>query len=809
MRPRFAVAPLARRSALASVIGAKAAAADVARRPPRRAVAARARRDRRAICRATSATKRAARAGRARRNAARTSAPTSNARGPDRRAEPRERGPRGAPTLLQRGDRRFEDAGGESAPARMRDADRAAAAVREEHGKAIGGQHRADDAALARDGGVGDGRSRRAVAAIEDATVGAVHLIAARRGGDGQKRRRRRRFSATASADRRRMPRRDSSSRTRPCLRRRLRVVTSACDAGATGQSGTIQSSPAAAKLVRASGSRSSRHADGRPRAKRGEQCREIRRQRRLPRAVPRRSTGCTRARRAACSACRPNRNRACACRTRDRRPADGRATRDARESDACGRSRAGRRAASRRRSARRLRSACAPACRSATTAIVVRRVGWRPIGASTMPPRAMSPAASAMYSRFTLRAASCRTSVGLRGERLGDDEEPARVLVEAMDDARARDRGELRARGGGAHSAACPARLPAPGCTTRPGRLVDDDAARRPRRRSASAIASGASAVSRGIGRDRARRRARRRGPCCVATARDAVERHAARRRSTRAVGCASIAAARARAPRRSARRPRPAGSVSVRRIAGRPRRGRRARRCADGGTADGGHASVIIASVGCKPSCESNASACASSLRHAFAHLDGRRACPARARLVALALALVARGLRPAARGQGRDARAIRRAHLRAAHGAMAEGNYTRAVKLFETLESRYPYGRYAQQAILEVGVCELPGGRDRGGDRRVRPLHPHVSQSPERRLRVLPQGPRLFPRGPGHIRLRLRARPVGARAEGDARVVRGVQGARHQVSGQPLRGRRARPDALPRPMRSRSTR
>jgi outer membrane protein assembly factor BamD len=36
--------------------------------------------------------------------------------------------------------------------------------------------------------------------------------------------------------------------------------------------------------------------------------------------------------------------------------------------------------------------------------------------------------------------------------------------------------------------------------------------------------------------------------------------------------------------------------------------------------------------------------------------------------------------------------------------AHAAMVEGNYTRAVKLFEQLESRYPYGRYAQQAILE---------------------------------------------------------------------------------------------------------
>ncbi len=36
--------------------------------------------------------------------------------------------------------------------------------------------------------------------------------------------------------------------------------------------------------------------------------------------------------------------------------------------------------------------------------------------------------------------------------------------------------------------------------------------------------------------------------------------------------------------------------------------------------------------------------------------------------------------------------------------AHGAMVTGNYTRAAKLFDTLEGRFPYGRYAQQAILE---------------------------------------------------------------------------------------------------------
>ena len=37
-----------------------------------------------------------------------------------------------------------------------------------------------------------------------------------------------------------------------------------------------------------------------------------------------------------------------------------------------------------------------------------------------------------------------------------------------------------------------------------------------------------------------------------------------------------------------------------------------------------------------------------------------------------------------------------------------AMTDGAYDRAVKLFEKLESRYPYGRYAQQAQLEVAYA-----------------------------------------------------------------------------------------------------
>jgi outer membrane protein assembly factor BamD len=45
--------------------------------------------------------------------------------------------------------------------------------------------------------------------------------------------------------------------------------------------------------------------------------------------------------------------------------------------------------------------------------------------------------------------------------------------------------------------------------------------------------------------------------------------------------------------------------------------------------------------------------------------------------------------------------------------AHGAMVTGNYTRAVKLFDTLEGRFPYGRYAQQAILEGAYANFREG------------------------------------------------------------------------------------------------
>jgi len=61
--------------------------------------------------------------------------------------------------------------------------------------------------------------------------------------------------------------------------------------------------------------------------------------------------------------------------------------------------------------------------------------------------------------------------------------------------------------------------------------------------------------------------------------------------------------------------------------------------------------------------------------------------------------------------------------------------DGNYERAVKLFETLEARYPFGRYAQQAQLEVAYAyykdKEPISAIAACDRfiKLHPNHPNV--------------------------------------------------------------------------------
>ena len=63
--------------------------------------------------------------------------------------------------------------------------------------------------------------------------------------------------------------------------------------------------------------------------------------------------------------------------------------------------------------------------------------------------------------------------------------------------------------------------------------------------------------------------------------------------------------------------------------------------------------------------------------------------------------------------------------------ANQKLTEGNFSGAVKLYETLESRYPYGRIAQQAQLETAYAhyknEEQASAISAADRFIK-LHPH---------------------------------------------------------------------------------
>jgi outer membrane protein assembly factor BamD len=67
--------------------------------------------------------------------------------------------------------------------------------------------------------------------------------------------------------------------------------------------------------------------------------------------------------------------------------------------------------------------------------------------------------------------------------------------------------------------------------------------------------------------------------------------------------------------------------------------------------------------------------------------------------------------------------------------AKDAMAEKQWANAVKYFEKLEARFPYGRFAQQAQLEVAYCHYKEGERASAiaaaDRFIKlyPNHPHV--------------------------------------------------------------------------------
>ena len=67
--------------------------------------------------------------------------------------------------------------------------------------------------------------------------------------------------------------------------------------------------------------------------------------------------------------------------------------------------------------------------------------------------------------------------------------------------------------------------------------------------------------------------------------------------------------------------------------------------------------------------------------------------------------------------------------------AHDAMGTAEYDKAIKYFEKLEARFPYGRYAQQAQLEVAYAQYKNNDAAAAiaacDRfiRLHPNHPNV--------------------------------------------------------------------------------
>ena len=446
-------------------------------------------------------------------------------------------------------------------------------------------------------------------------------------------------------------------------------------------------------------------------------------------------------------------------------------------------------RRASRRRSARRPRRACAPACRAATTAIDVRCVGWRPIGASTVvAAREVAVHERQVLARARVRAASWRTRsvcASASWRRPGGRSCPCRG------DGRCRRAAARRAAGAWCSSAfsSVPSRLPLPGCTTSPAGLSTTSERVVLVARSASAIACAASARRRRPASLGARRAPRRRASLWRGDVdHGAVDADAAGLDPALEAACASAAAGAARASGR--------GGGPARAGAGRVERGARGRRRAVRRRHGRG---VIIRSRR------------SDRMQVAIAMLALGPAARSRRALLAALRRARARGLRPVSRGEGRDRRLVGGSPL----PDRARSDGARAIirgrsSSSRQLEARFPYGRYAQQAILESAYANWRAQRDGGGDRRVRPLHPHVSQPSERRLRVLPEGPRPLPRGPGTARLRVRARPLRARSEGDARVVRGVQGAdapSSRTASTTQDSRRAH--ALPRPTRWRRTR
>ena len=169
----------------------------------------------------------------------------------------------------------------------------------------------------------------------------------------------------------------------------------------------------------------------------------------------------------------------------------------------------------------------CARACRARPPPCACAASGAGLSGASTVPSRATSPCSQREI--FALHRARLQLAhqVGLRFQRLGDDQQAAGVLVQPMHDARARNGGELRAWCSRALSSV-PSQLPLPGCTTRPAGLLSTSSAASSYTMS-SAMSSAARRAARGVGLRQQATGFLRPRPCAWHRPRHAVERHLA----------------------------------------------------------------------------------------------------------------------------------------------------------------------------------------------------------------------------------------------------------------------------------------
>ena len=139
-------------------------------------------------------------------------------------------------------------------------------------------------------------------------------------------------------------------------------------------------------------------------------------------------------------------------------------------------------------------------------------------------------------------------------------------------------------------------------------------------------------------------------------------------------------------------------------------------------------------------------------------------------------------------------------RSASISEASEAMTDGGYDRAIKLFEKLEARYPYGRYAQQAQLEAAYAYHKSGEAAlavaACDRFIK-LHP---DHPERGLCLLSEGPGALQRGPRPAWQSRQPGSLRTRSGGRQGVVRHLPRAGQPIPRQQICCRRQPENAVP---------